>query len=241
AFIDVYSPRKGAAQSVNPADEFVIRSINPAGILKAQQQLDRLIIVPLDFAREVLSEYDQLSAIEIRCVPAADITAFQRRLTAFLGEGFMVKNRMQQSPLLYKMLNAEKWAVFFILTFVLIIAAFNIIGSLTMLVIDKRKDIAVLRSLGAGTVLIRRIFFTEGMMITLIGCLSGMLLGLLVCLLQQYTGFIGMGAGDFIVDAYPVELRGGDFVTVFVTVLGISAFVSGLASRLSLRGGETLR
>ena len=241
ALIDVYSPKKGVVQSVNPADEFVVRSIIPAGILKAQQQLDQLIIVPLEFAREVLSEYDQLSAIEVQCTPAADMTALQKRLTSFLGEGFIVKNRMQQNPLLYKMLNAEKWAVFFILTFVLVIAAFNIIGSLTMLVIDKRKDIAVLRSLGAGAVLIRRIFFSEGMMITLIGCLGGMLLGLLVCLLQQYTGFIGMGAGDFIVDAYPVELRAWDFVTVFVTVLGISAIVSGLASRLSLRGEETLR
>src|SRR5690606_12488186 len=121
------------------------------------------------------------------------------------------------------MLNTEKGAVFYIHTFVLIIGAFDIIGSLTMLVIDKRKDIAVLRSLGADAALVRRIFFAEGMMITLIGCLSGILLGWLVCLLQQYTGFIRMGEGDFIVDAYPVELIAADFVTVFATVLGISA------------------
>ncbi len=239
--MDVYAPKKEAVQSINPADEFVIRSIAPAGILKAQQQLDQLMIVPLDFAREVLGEYDQLSAIEVQCTAGANIAAFRQRLSSWLGEAFQVKNRMEQNPLLYKMLNAEKWAVFFILTFVLIIAAFNIIGSLTMLVIDKRKDIAVLRSLGAGAVMVRRIFFTEGMMITLMGCVGGMLLGLLVCVLQQYTGFISMGAGDFIVDAYPVELRVGDFVTVFITVLGISALVSALASRLSLRGEETLR
>src|SRR5690606_36722523 len=151
-----------------------------AGILKAHQQLDQLINVPMEFARKVLSEYDQLSAIEVQCNRTTDVAAFQQWLSSFLGEGFSVKICMQQNPLLYKMLNAEKWAVFFILTFVLVIAAFNIIGSLTMLVIDKRKDIVVLRSLGAGAVLIRRSFFTEGVLITLIGCLGGMLLGLLV-------------------------------------------------------------
>ncbi|SEN80734.1 lipoprotein-releasing system permease protein [bacterium A37T11] len=237
--IDVYSPRKGVQNAINPADEFNIRSILPTGVLKSQQQLDPLIITPLTFARDVLGEYDQLSAIEIISKHPAQAAALQHDLSNFLKGRFIVKNRVQQNALLYKILNSEKWAVFFILTFVLIIATFNIIGSLTMLVIDKSKDITVLRSLGAANVLVRRIFFLEGMMISLIGCILGMLLGCSVCLLQQYFGFIKMGDNNFI-DAYPVEIQWEDFTTVFFTVTIISGIVSILASRLSLRGSERL-
>src|SRR5690606_13051469 len=127
-----------------------------------------------------------------------------------------VKNRSQQNPVLYKVLNSEKWAIFFILTFVLIIAIFNIIGSLTMLVIDKKKDIAVLRSLGADASLIKNIFFTEGLFIALIGCITGMLCGLVFCLLQQNFGLIKMDGAELVTDVFPVVLKASDFLLVFL-------------------------
>jgi lipoprotein-releasing system permease protein len=127
--------------------------------------------------------------------------------------------------LLYKILNSEKWAIFLILTFVLIIAIFNIIGSLTMLVIDKRKDIAILSSLGANRQLIRGIFFIEGMMISMLGCIVGMVAGLVFILLQQKFGFIAMSGANLIIDHYPVGIKISDFVLVFGTVLIVSVIV----------------
>jgi len=153
--LSVYSPRKEAINSINPAEEFNVRSILPVGVMLAQQQFDNVIIVPISFARDVLGEYEKISAIEIDLKPGIDQSAFKKELSGLLSKDFLVKDRAQQNPALYKVLNSEKWAIFFILTFVLIIAIFNIIGSLTMLVIDKKKDIAVLKSLGADTHLLK--------------------------------------------------------------------------------------
>ena len=238
--ISVYSPRKAAGNSLNPADEFTIRRIKPSGVMIAQPQFDDYFITSLPFAQEVLDEYDQLSAIEIDLKDGINISSFQKELSASLGENFVVKNLGEQNPTLYKILNSEKWAIFLILTFVLIIAILNIIGSLTMLVIDKQKDIVVLQSLGANQSFIKRIFFSEGMFISLIGCLIGLLLGLAFCLLQLKYGFIKMSGADLITDVYPVALKGMDFVLVFSTVFGISAIASFVSSRLSLKSGESL-
>jgi lipoprotein-releasing system permease protein len=149
---------------------------------------------------------------------------------------------MQQNELLYKILNSEKWAIFLILTFVLIIAIFNIIGSLTMLVIDKRKDIAILSSMGASKSLIRRIFFLEGMMISGIGCLIGLAVALAFCLIQQKTGFVKMDDGpNPLLESYPIGLKISDFVLVTLTVLGISAIASAISSRLSVKTLDQLK
>lgn len=238
--ISVYSPRKSGVNSFNPADEFNIRSIRGSGILIPQPQFDDYFITSLPFAQDVLDEYDKISAIEIDVKDGINISSFQKELTASLGDGFIVKNMGEQNPTLYKILNSEKWAIFLILTFVLIIAILNIIGSLTMLVIDKQKDIVVLQSLGANQSFIKGIFFAEGMFISLIGCVIGMLLGFLFCLLQLKFGFIKMSGTDLITDVYPVALKGTDFVLVFTTVLGISAIASFISSRLSLRSSEQL-
>ncbi|WP_353182609.1 FtsX-like permease family protein [Parapedobacter lycopersici] len=238
--IEVFSPRKGKINAVNPAEEFTMRTIRPSGVLTYQQEYDDLLIVPMAFAREVLSEYDQVSAIEIDLIPGADATAVQRDLLSTLGANFQVKNREQQNPTLYKIVRSEKWAVFFIIAFTGMIAIFNIVGSLTMLVIDKKKDISILMSLGAGNSLIRRIFFYEGMLIALIGCITGLFLGLLFCLSQYYWGWIGIGNGEnMITDAYPVDIRAMDFLLVFATVFVVSAMVAFISSRLSVR--QTVR
>lgn len=239
--LQIFTPNKNARNSLNPADEFTARSIHPSGVFEVQQEFDNIILVPISFARQLLNEPSKVSGVEINLKPGASLKAFKNELSGKLGKDFIVKDRVQQNELLYKILNSEKWAVFIILTFVLIIAIFNIIGSLTMLVIDKRRDIAILNSLGADNSLIRNIFFTEGMMISMIGCLAGMLTGLVFSFFQQRYGFISMGRFDMMVDAYPVDLKISDFLLVFVTVFIISFMASSVSSRLSIKNIASLR
>jgi lipoprotein-releasing system permease protein len=239
--LDVYSPRKGASNSLNPADEFNVRSIYPSGVFAVQQEFDNTMIVPIRFARELLGENKLVSYIEINVAKDVVVEDFQKDIEASLGREFLVKNRSQQNELLYKILNSEKWAIFLILTFVLIIAIFNIIGSLTMLVIDKRKDIAILSSLGADKSLIRGIFFIEGMMISMLGCVFGMVAGLIFILLQQKFGFIAMSGANLMIDTYPVGIKLSDFILVFGTVLLVSVIASAISSRLSVKNSMNLR
>ena len=239
--LDVYSPRKGASNSLNPADEFNVRSIYPSGVFAVQQEFDNTMIVPIRFARELLGENKLVSYIEINVAKNVVIDDLQKEIENSLGKDFLVKNRSQQNELLYKILNSEKWAIFLILTFVLIIAIFNIIGSLTMLVIDKRKDIAILSSLGADKFLIRGIFFIEGMMISMLGCILGMFAGLIFILLQQQFGFIAMSGVNLMIDTYPVGIKLSDFVLVFGTVLLVSVIASAISSTLSVKNLMNLR
>lgn len=232
--LQVFSPRKNAGVSINPAEEFMAQTIHPVGVFQIQQAFDESVIVPIEFSRQLLEEEKEISAIELYLKPGEDIDDLQDDIENKLGKNFIVKNRIQQDQQLYKTLNIERWSIFFILTFVMIIAIFNIVGTLTMLVIDKKKDIAILSSIGAGTSLIRKIFFIEGMMIALTGCFAGMLSGLIFCLLQQKFGMITMGEDSFITDSYPVALKVRDFGLVFLTVTLISIIASGISSRLSV-------
>jgi len=238
--IEVFSPRKGARGGINPVEDFTMRAIRPAGVLAYQQEFDDLLVVPMDFARDVVGEFDRVSAIEINLVPGRNVTSLQRELSTSLGDAYIVKNREQQNPTLYKIVRTEKWAVFIIIAFTGIIALFNIVGSLTMLVIDKKKDISVLMGLGANDGLIRRIFFYEGLLISLMGCITGLVLGFLFCRSQQYFGWIRFGEGEnMVTDVYPVDIRFTDFVLVFLTVFAISAVISLISSRLSVK--QTVR
>lgn len=239
--LEIYSPRKGAQNSANPAEEFNITSIHPVGVIQSNQELDNLVIVPIKFARGLLNEEKEVSYVELNYQAESPVEEIQRELARELGENFVVKNRGQQNQLLYKILYTEKLAIFLILTFVLVIAIFNIIGSLTMLVIDKRKDIAILSSLGADRKLIRGIFFTEGMMISMIGCVAGLFAGYLFCTLQQEYGFIKMGDFNLITDSYPITLKWLDFIVVLGTVTGISIMASYISSRLSVKHIQNLR
>lgn len=232
--LQIYSPRKGANIAANPLNGFTVKPIHPVGVFQIQQSFDESVIVPISFARELLDEEKVVSAIEIYAKKGESITRLQNDIEEKLGDDFLVKNRIQQDSQLYKTLNVERWFIFLILTFVLSIAIFNIVGTLTMLVIDKKKDIAILTSIGASTSLIRKIFFLEGMMISLIGCITGMLVGLGFCLVQLKFGLISMGQANFITDAYPVLLKGTDFILVFLTVTLISMIASGISSRLSV-------
>jgi lipoprotein-releasing system permease protein len=221
--IELYAPRSNTTSFLQPEEAFNRRYLSVPGVFSVQQEYDsRYVIVPFRFAREIL-EYDSLiSHAELQLKPgvaAGDAVQHIRQLT---GDRFVVKNRFQQHESIYRIMKSEKWAVFLILTFILIIATFNIIGTLSMLVIEKKKDIAVLYSMGADRTLLQRIFLAEGLFINLIGCLSGMAIGVLVCLGQQHFGWIQLsGSGSFVIDAYPVNMQAMDFLYVFLTVFSI--------------------
>lgn len=239
--ITVFSPRKGAVNAINPAEEFNVQYIAASGVMGGHEEINDLIIVPLSFARDVLGEYEGISAIEINVHNPKQWKQVYKQLKSDLGPDLQVLSREEQNPTLYKIIRSEKWAIFAILTFTGFIAVLNIIGSLTMLVIDKRKDIAVLKGMGAAPGLISRIFFMEGMMISLIGCVSGLLLGFLVSYSQLRFGWLKFSEPEnIVVDTYPVDIRASDFLLVFLTVFTVSVLVSWLASRLSIRQNERL-
>ncbi|MCQ6959661.1 FtsX-like permease family protein [Mucilaginibacter aquariorum] len=233
--LQIFSPKRSAGNSTNPMNDFVFRSIQPSGVFGIQQDFDDLIITPIEFTRDLLDEPNQVSSIEINYKKGTDLNQIQETIEGKIGKYYTVKNRKEQNTELYKTINYERWSIFMILTFVLIIAIFNIIGSLTMLVIDKRKDIAILTSLGANKKLIQGIFFFEGMMISIIGCVGGLILGLIVCLVQKQFGFIKMGSAISVLDAYPVAFKLSDIGLVFITVIVIAIIASGISSNLSVK------
>jgi len=234
--MEIYSPNRSAGIGANPLDAFVVQPINASGVFTLGQQFDDLVITPIDFARNLLNQPVNITSLELNFNKGTKIADVQEAIQEKIGKDFTVKNRAQQDTELYKTLNYERWFIFMILVFVLIIAIFNIIGSLTMLVMDKRKDIAILTSLGANKQLIQGIFFFEGMMISIIGCLAGIFFGFVFCILQQRFGLVKMGSTKSMIDAYPVTLMAGDFILVFLTVGVIAVIAAGISARLSIKG-----
>ena len=217
-----YPNRKDKISMSNPLASVEIVHLWPSCTFSINTDVDKeLMIVPIKTMRELL-EYDQeVSAVEIRVVEGTDskeIKRLQNEISARLGDGFKVKDRFQQNESLYKMIKYEKAAIYMILIFVIIIISFNIFGSLTMLIIDKKGDIETLRSLGAEDKLIRNIFILEGWMISLAGLAGGLVAGIGFALAQQQFGFIKM-PGQFLVQAYPVILSWSD---VLLTAAGVA-------------------
>ena len=234
--IQVYSPRKGVKNSSNPAEEFNIRSIAPGGVLRYQQDFDNLIITPISFAKEVLGEYERVSSIEFYLKDGVDVNSFGQAVQKKIGPDYIVKNREKQNPTLYKNVRVERWVVFFILTLISVIAIFNIVGSLTMLVLDKQKDMTILKGLGGANDLIQRIFFYEGLMIGIIGCVLGLLIGGIFNYIQSAYGIIRVEDGaNTIIDSYPMVSNWSDYILVFMTVTSISGLVSYFSAKLSVR------
>ncbi|TAF46536.1 MAG: ABC transporter permease [Sphingobacteriales bacterium] len=233
--LQIYSPKKGVSISIAGVDEFNVKSLFPVGVFQSGQDWDDIVFIPLPIARALLNEPFNVSAIEINLKNKDAADKFISKIKPNVGKNIVIKNQIQQNAVLYKILNTEKWAVYFMLTFVLVIAIFNIIGSLTMLVIDKKKDIALLAGLGADKSMVAQIFFFEGMMICVLGCLAGIVAGLCFCLLQQKFGLISMGEGNLLVSSYPIVLKIKDFVMVFFTVLLVSVIASGISARWSMQ------
>ena len=213
--------RKARFSMANPEEAIRRDFIYPAGIFAIEQDFDsRYVIAPMEFVRELLSYDQETTFLEIKLDPRYPAQKVQEQITGIVGDGFHVKNRQQQNELFYRVMKSEKWAIFLILTFILIIASFNIIGSLSMLIIDKKRDIRSLRNMGANNRLIKRIFLMEGWMISIIGSILGMVLGTFVCWLQQRFELIKLsGSGTFVIDAYPVKIEAVDILLIWITVL----------------------
>ena len=239
--LQIYSPRRTSGSSNNPMNDFVFRPITPSGVFSIQQDFDDLVITPIEFTRDLLDQPKNVSAIEINFKPGTKLDAVQDEIKMKAGSNYIIHNRREQNTELYKTINYERWSIFMILVFVLIIAIFNIIGSLTMLVMDKRKDIAILTSLGAAKSLIQGIFFFEGMMISLIGCIIGIIIGTIICILQKEFNLVKMGGKMTVLDAYPVAFNPTDFLLVFATVIAIAIIASAISARLSVKGLDDIK
>ncbi len=231
--LHLYVPRRGRTVSMQPAQAFNASTNYASGIFQVQPELDmEYVLVPLRLARRLLEHDSEVTSLAVILHPDANRSRVQAEIASLLGDGFTARNPLQQQALIYKIMQTERWAIFFILSFILLIAAFNVIGSLTMLVIEKKSDIHTLHSLGASREIIRRIFLVEGVMISLGGALAGLVLGGLVCWLQIRFGLISIQAdGAYIIDAYPVAVKWTDFALVAATVFGIGL----LATILPLR------
>ena len=236
--IEIYYPSRTRRISMaNPAASIESINIWPSCLFSVNSDIDHdLIILPIEQMRELLEYKDEVSAVEIRTMDgtsAKDQQKLQEEIASRLGPDFKVRNRFQQNESLYKMMKYEKMAIYMILIFVIIIIAFNIFGSLTMLMIEKREDIMTLRSMGAGESLIRRIFILEGWMISLSGLAAGMILGIGFSLLQQHFGFIKM-PGHFVIQAYPIILSWSD---ILITAAGVAfiGYLIALIPTASLR------
>ncbi len=218
----IYIPDRKAHLTLNPENEFTRKYIFISGIFAVEQEFDsKYIFLPIDFARELLDYPTEVSSIEVRMRPGSDLKKTQKDIKEVMGHDFLVQNRYEQQEMFYKVMKAERLAIYVILTFILIIASFNIIGSLTMLIIEKERDIKILKSLGADNSLIKRIFIYEGWMISFIGTCLGLGLGFLICAAQQQFGIVKLAGESLLIDAYPVRMQLIDFFLVAVTVMAI--------------------
>ena len=241
--IEIYAPRRTATSFTNPEEAFNKRYVTPTGIFAIQQEFDKkYIIVPLRLANEIFEYDNHLTSLEIAAEPGTNIDYLQSEIQNKIGDKFSVKNRYQQHELIYRIMKSEKWAVFLILTFILVVAAFNVISSLTMLVIDKKQDIAVMQSFGADVSLLRRIFLIDGLLITMTGAISGLFIGFMICWLQQKFGLVQLsGSGSFVIDAYPVKMMFLDFIYVFASVAVIGLIAAWYPSRRLIRNEINLK
>ena len=218
--LEIIFPRKTGAVNFNAENSLNRKFIFPSGIFEVEKEYDsKYVYIPIDFARELTETDKGVTTIEIKFKKNADPGSVQKDIAKIFGKGFTVQNRYEQQAIFYKVMRSERLAIFFILTLILIIASFNIIGSLTMLIIEKEKDIEILKSLGADNNLIRKIFIFEGWLISIIGAISGIILGFVVCWLQQTYGLVKLNSQSLIMDSYPVVMKIKDFIVVPGTVL----------------------
>lgn len=222
--LEIYAPRRGTKVNMaNPSTAFVTGNLFSSGLVFAvnQEKYDAsYILTSIDFARRLFQYTTEVSAINLKLKAGADTDAVKKRIQDLLGDDFLVQDRYEQQADTYRIMEIEKLISYLFLTFILMIACFNVIGSLSMLIIDKRDDVVTLRNLGASDRQIVRIFLFEGRMISFFGAFAGVVLGLLLCWLQQEYGLIALGSsGSFVVDAYPVSVQASDVLLIFITVL----------------------
>ncbi len=228
--MEIYAPKRDERVNMaNPATSFQIEYAFIGGVFCLNQPSydENYLILPIGLMRSMLRYEKEVTALELKLTSQADAKAVQQEIRTILGDGFRVQNRYEQQEASFKMMQVEKWMTFLILAFILTIALFNVVSSLSMLMIEKEDDVRMLRSMGANDSLIRRIFLTEGCMIPVLGALVGIVIGVALCLIQQYYGVIKLGtAGAFVSDNYPVRIALWDILAIFVTVFVIGGLSS---------------
>lgn len=242
--IQVYVPKRGNASSFNLENSFNSSKLIVTNVFSTQQEVDeRLVIAPIGWLANLM-EYDNLvTDVEIfindkslKANGKRQLGRIKKEIKDILGDDYKVYDQYEQQETLYKMMKAEKLAVYLILTFILIMATFNVIGTLSMLIIDKNKDITLLKALGGDNTLIKKIFINEGLLISVVGGILGLLLGIVAVLIQQYFGIIRLGnGGSYIIDAYPVALQFTDIVLVFTTIAIIGSIAAFFTANKSIK------
>jgi len=226
--LEIYTPRPGEkVNMMNPTQSFNHDELNSSGSVfnVSQKTYDsEYILCPLSFAQKMFEKSGQISSLELKLKNGSDIASVKKALVKITGTKFKVLDRYEQQEDVFRIMKVEKLMAYIFLTFILVIACFNIIGSLSMLIIDKRQDIGTLHDLGANDKRIRQIFLYEGRMISFCGAMLGLVIGILLCWLQMHFGLIRLGeqSGTFIVDAYPVSIHVWDLIIIFVTVVAVS-------------------
>ena len=224
--LEIYVPKRDEKVNLsNPASSFNQEYAYIGGVFLINQQVydEGYMILPISLVRQLLKYDKEVSSIELKLADGVDISSAKKQIKALLGDRFIVQDRYEQQEASFKMMQVEKWMTFLILSFILAIALFNVVGSLSMLMIEKKDDVRTLQNMGADDKLVRRIFLFEGWMISGFGAVIGIVIGLVLCLLQQHFGFIKLGqtAGAFVIDAYPVRVVFTDLLVAFITVAAI--------------------
>ncbi|TAN18413.1 MAG: ABC transporter permease [Chitinophagaceae bacterium] len=225
----IYLPRANVESFVFPEQAFYVGQISPDGTFAIQQDFDnQYVITSLAYMQRLMGmPSNRVSELEVTLNPGTDLKQAKTDISKIFGEkNYLVQTRYEQNRSLYQVMQTEKWFVYAILLFIFAIAAFNMIGCLSMLVIEKRRDITILKAMGARYSLIQRIFLTEGLLIALVGAGAGTILAILICLGQQKYGWVKLGGGTFVVDSYPVNMQYTDFILVWVTILLIALLAS---------------
>jgi lipoprotein-releasing system permease protein len=222
--LQMCAPKRGERINVaNPAESFNVDYLHSAGqvfIVNQEKYDNHYFLTHIEFTQQLFDQQDKVSALELRLKNDASLSSVQRELQTLAGNRFYVRNQMEQQADVYNVMSIEKLMSYFFLTFILLVATFNIVGSLSMLIIEKRNDMTTLNNLGATSGMVRQIFLIEGCLIALLGAFMGCVLGLLLCLGQQQFGWLKFGNGDgmFLLDTYPVSIELADLLLVFITV-----------------------
>lgn len=237
--ITVYMPEQESGALDKP---FKTRLVYPVGTFAIQQEYDnQYILTNLDFLRELLDATpNTVSALEIKCRSTSDVRPVKEQLRAILGEGFVIKDHYEQNEAFFKVMQLEKWMGFAITSLMLLLMAFNTVGALWMIVLDKQKDISVLKSMGADDRMVRRIFLLEGILLTSLGMGIGIVLAIVIYIIQKTWGIVTIPSG-FLVDTYPISMRATDFIPIVLTVLGIGFLASMLPAKRAGRVPAFLR
>jgi len=228
--LEIFSPKRDVKVNLaNPSTAFTRVYTYPAGVFSLRQAKydDQMVIISLDLARELFRYETEVTTLDIKLVDPKAVDNVKKKIQSALGDDYIVKNRFEQQADSFRMVSIEKWVTFLILSFILVIAVFNIVGSLSMLILDKHEDIMILRNMGANNKLITNIFLIEGWLISITGAMVGLILGISLCLIQIHFEVLKLGQtpGAFIIDAYPVKILMSDIFFIFITVCSIGFLV----------------